>query len=198
MRNINLFQYLAAFITIMLAIALTDLLMSLHRLIIACRSVRWSVLPLIAASYVFVSVVSEFFSIWVVADVPQVSFFYLLLLVIVPSLIALAAFTVLPDHVPNEGLDLWQVYIQNHVYLYVTLALSFAGDLVRTILHHHMLTGTYPWVSPNFVMGTAVPTVGVIALYLLLAWAKDWRIHAFGLFAFYALALSNYVSWTAS
>ena len=40
MLNINLFQYLSAFITIMLAIALTDLLGSLHRLIIARRRVR--------------------------------------------------------------------------------------------------------------------------------------------------------------
>lgn len=197
MRNINLFQYLSAFITIVLAIALTDLLMSLHRLIIARRRVRWSVLPLVAASYIFVSVVSEFFSIWVVADVPRVSFFYLLLLVAVPSVLVLAAFTVLPDEVPAEGLDLGEAYMANRVYLYLTLAVSFAGDLLRTTLHDKLVSGVYPWTDPAFLAAVAAPTLALIALYILLAWSRDRRVHAVGLLVFYAIALSNYLSWTA-
>ncbi len=196
MLNINLFQYLAAFITIVLAIALTDLLGSLHRLIIARRRVCWSVLPLLAAGFVFISVVSEFFSIWVVADVARISFVYLLLLVVVPSLLALAAFAVLPDDVPAEGLDLEQVYMDNRVYLYGTLAVDFASDLIRTAVHANLVHGTSLWTDPKFLAHVS-PSLALIAVYVLLAWSKDWRVHLAGLLGFYLYSFIAYFGWTA-
>ena len=196
MLNINLFQYLAAFITIVLAIALTDLLGSLHRLIVARRRVRWSVLPLLAAGFVFISVISEFFSIWVVADVARISFLYLLLLVAVPSLLALAAFAVLPDDVPAAGLDLEKFYMENHVYLYATLAVDFAGDLIRTTVHAYLVKGTHLWTNPKFVAHIA-PSLVLIAAFVLLAWSKDRRVHIAGLLAFFVYSFVAYLGWTA-
>jgi len=47
----TLFEYLAAFITIVLAFALGDLLVSLHRLLRARRKVIWAPLPVLLATY---------------------------------------------------------------------------------------------------------------------------------------------------
>lgn len=195
MLNINLFQYLAAFITIVLAIALTDLLGSLHRLIVARERVHWSVLPLLAAGFVFVSVVSEFFSIWVVADVARISFAYLLLLVVVPSLLALAAFAVLPDDVPAEGLDLEKFYMSNRVYLYTTLAMDWAGDYIRTPIHAYLVNGANLWTDPKHFAHTA-PSLVLIAVFVLLAWSKDRRVHMVCLLGFYLYSCAEYFIWT--
>jgi hypothetical protein len=195
MANANLFQYLSAFVTIMLAIALTDLLMSFHRLIQARKRVRWAILPLFAALYVFLCVVSEFFSVWVTADVSQVSYFYLLLLIVVSGTIALSAFSALPDEVPAEGLSLWDYYLENRRYLFITLAIAFLGDLLRTVVHDSH-GGTMSLALPEFWLRTGLPTLFIVAVYIALAWAKDARVHVAGLTAICAVAISNYIGWS--
>jgi hypothetical protein len=133
-RNINLFQYLAAFITIVLALAISDMVMSTHRLVMARRRVKWDALALLAAIYVFLMVLSEFFSLWNNADVAYVPFFYLVLLVVVSGVSAMAAFTVLPDAVPEGTFDLRVYYDGNRRYLWLILSLAlnnFAGWSVR-------------------------------------------------------------------
>jgi hypothetical protein len=85
MKNPSLFEYLAAFVTIVLAIALSDMLMSLHRLLVARARVSWNVIPLAAALFVFLSLLSEFFSIHTAANMATVSFSYLVLLVFVSA-----------------------------------------------------------------------------------------------------------------
>ena len=60
----TLFSYLAAFVTIVLALGLTDLLTSLHRLLRHAAIVRWAALPLAAALFILLALFSEFFTIW--------------------------------------------------------------------------------------------------------------------------------------
>ncbi|HEY0104905.1 MAG TPA: hypothetical protein VGB91_02390 [Rhizomicrobium sp.] len=195
MKNVNLFQYLAAFVTIMLAIALTDLLMSLHRLILARRRVTWAVIPLAAAFYVFLAILSEFFSIWIAAAVATVSFFYLLLLVTVSGLAALAAFGALPDEVPQSGLDLWTFYVENRAYLYIVLALAFIGDLIRTLLHYRDAHGRFPLAEPGFWTQIAIPTLVVVAVYATLAWSRRRTVHVAGLAALYMIVNATFFGW---
>ena len=49
--SIDMFAYLAAFVSIILALAVSDLVQSLHRLLRARRKVKWSLTALIAAAY---------------------------------------------------------------------------------------------------------------------------------------------------
>jgi hypothetical protein len=194
MRNLNLFQYLGAFVTIVLALAVSDLFMSAHRLIQARQRVKWHALPIAAAIYVFLAVLSEFFSLWVNADVHSVPFFYLLLLVSVSGFAALAAFTVLPDHVPDSGLDLLAYYMGNRRYLYITLALGFGGDVLRTVYLTYLNTGHLPGADPHFVAQLILSAI-TIAVYALLAWSGNRRVHAVGLALTYSWVLYNFANW---
>ncbi|HJW41596.1 MAG TPA: hypothetical protein VJ476_10255 [Rhizomicrobium sp.] len=195
LRNPELFGYIAAFVTIVLAIALSDLLMSLHRLIVARRRVTWSSVPLLAAGYVFLLVLSEFFSIWAHANVAQIPFFYLVLLVSVSSTGALAAFAVLPDEVPERGLDMWQTYLENRGYLFGILIISFIGDSVRAqahlfLIHRSVVLGLTAWL-----VFWALDLVSV-GLFALLAWTANKRVHVAGLLALYGIAAYGFGAWT--
>jgi hypothetical protein len=194
-KNLTLFQYLAAFVTIVLAIALSDMLMSAHRLIIARKRVRWSAIPLLAASFVLLNVLSEFFSVWVAANVQSVSFAYLVLLVFVSGVTAMAAFAVLPDEVPPEGLDLWASYIDRRVYLYCVLTLGLMGDIGRSTLHFTDAHGVVPLTLP--ILRFYFVDTGAIALLAILAWSKDWRVHAVILSILYSgFVYYGFLGWT--
>ena len=73
MGQSELFSYLSAFVTIVLAIALGDMIQSTHRLIRARHRIKWDALPLLFAAIVAVAVVSEFFSIWDGLAISQLS-----------------------------------------------------------------------------------------------------------------------------
>src|SRR5688572_17241309 len=102
----TLFSYLSAFVTIVLALGLSDLLMSFHRLLRRGRSVRWSGLPVAAALFVLLSLLAEFFSMWGLVAVERVSFVGLILHLLPTFFIFLAASAVLPDEVGEEPFDL--------------------------------------------------------------------------------------------
>jgi hypothetical protein len=191
MKNLTLFQYLTAFVTIVLAIALSDMLMSTHRLIVAHKRVKWNVIPLAAAVFVFLNVLSEFFSVWVDADVKSVSFSYLVVLVFVSSCSAMAAFAALPDDVPLEGLDLWSSYIDKRVYLYGVLALSYLGDIGRWTLRYVIEHGKAPSLF-SFVFTDTI----AIALLAILAWSKNGRVHAIAVLLLYGFVYYGLSGWT--
>lgn len=89
--------------------------------------VVWSIIPLAAALFVFLSLLSEFFSIHRAANVATVSFGYLVLLVCVSGTDAMAAFVVLPDEVPAGGLSLWDSYIERRAQLWILNALAWGA-----------------------------------------------------------------------
>jgi hypothetical protein len=110
MDKSGLFSYLSAFVTIVLAVAITDMIQSTHRLIRGRERVKWDVVPLVFAGVVAANVVSEFFSLWDLFDVSKISFARLLWILLIPTLLALLAYSALPDEVPAEGLDLRLFY----------------------------------------------------------------------------------------
>lgn len=127
----DLFAYLAAFVTIVLAIALSDMVMSLHRLIRARDRVKWGALALIAALYVYLSILSEFFSLWVELGVERLTYIDLVGQMVVPTLLSLAAFAVLPDEIPVRGFDLTEFYFKDRRYLVILWASMTIADLSR-------------------------------------------------------------------
>ena len=131
MSKTDLFAYLAAFVTIILALALTDMIHSLHRLLMSRRRVKWDLLTPLMAVVIFLAIVSGFFSLWEDAQFENLTFYGLLQFMVMPILIALAAFAVLPDEVPVEGLDLRQFYMERRGYLALLLSLLMACDVVR-------------------------------------------------------------------
>lgn len=194
MKNPSLFEYLAAFVTIVLAIALSDVLMSLHRLLVARARVTWSIIPLAAALFVLLSLLSEFFSIHTAANVATVSFSYLVLLVFVSGTDAMAAFVVLPDEVPAGGLSLWDSYIERRTQLWILNALAWAGDIGRTIMYNALGNTVSRMYSPGFLRTTGIDVAAVI-LFVVLAWRKERWIHALGIALIFAAVVPALVIW---
>ena len=59
--SLDLFAYLAAFVSVVLALAVSDWVQSFHRLLSNRQNVRWRSVALIAALNVFMASIEEFF-----------------------------------------------------------------------------------------------------------------------------------------
>lgn len=179
----TLFSYLSAFVTIVLALGLSDLLMSLHRLLRRMRTVRWSGLPIAAAAFVLLALLSEFFSMWGLVAVQRVSFVGLILHLLPTFFIFLAASAVLPDEVGEEPFDLDAFYFSQQRYFYVTLSLAFLGDAPRA------LEGV-PFDAGE-ILGIVAPATAVASVFLILAFTRRRWLHWLGLAIVFGLILMH-------
>lgn len=144
MGQSELFSYLSAFVTIVLAVALGNMIQSTHQLIRARHRVKWDALPLLFAAIIAVLVVSEFFSLAVVRGelgralwsglaISQVSMARLLWMLAVPTMFALLAYSVLPDEIPAGGIDLTAFYFSERRVWAAIFALASLLDMARSI-----------------------------------------------------------------
>ena len=192
MQPDDLFAYLAAFVTIVLALALSDLLMSTHRLLRARKQVRWDALPLLMAAWVYFTILSEFFGLWSELQVESFGYIDLVGEMVVPTLISLTAFAVLPDDVPASGFNLRGFYFENRRYLVVLIALIVVGDLVRNLLwldRHGFLGRWEVWAW----FGLLVPAHAIV---LAIIWrAERPRVQLGAVIALNVLSWIAYVQW---
>jgi hypothetical protein len=155
MSQTDLFQYLSAFVTIVLAIALADMINSTHILIRARKRVVWDARPLVMAAIVALAVVSEFFSIWFKLDLEQVSMGRLLWLLITPTIFALLAYSALPDEVPQEGLRLADFWRQERriwvAFWMVAVLLDLARGLEDTLSNREAFIAFLGMAGPYLV-----------------------------------------------
>lgn len=124
-------EHVAVFISIVVGIAVGDLLISLHRLLRARDRVQWHWLPLAVALYVLLLTVNYWwlaFGVYgdagrlsVAGFLPTLAQFVILFLLVAASL---------PDDVPSEGIDLNAWYFAN-ARLYWTMAtISLVLDII--------------------------------------------------------------------
>jgi hypothetical protein len=188
----DLFAYVAAFVTIILALALSDLLQSLHRLVRARRRVGWHPVPLLAAAFVLSTVLAEFFGLWQFRGIGALGYHGLLGMVAVATMFAMAACAALPDEVPEGGLDLHAWYLANRGYLYTLLGLGFVGDFVRGLQ-----VGWRPGATLAELSGpwAAAWAGAVVVLVFVLASTARRRVHLVGVLALLVLAHAGYVGW---
>jgi len=85
--SLDLFAYLAAFVTVILALAVSDWLQSLHRLLRARKRVRWNIVAILAGGLVFLAILEEFFDLWRLAGVERFTYVDLLALLLPPTLL---------------------------------------------------------------------------------------------------------------
>jgi hypothetical protein len=177
----TLFSYLSAFVTIVLALGLSDLLISFHRLMRHGRAVRWSGLAVAAALFVLLALLTEFFSMWGLVAVERVSFVGLVFHLLPTFFIFLAASAVLPDEVGEGPFDLDAFYFSQQRYVYVTLCLAFLGDAPRA------LEGV-PF-NLSAILDIVAPSATVAAIFLVLAFSRRRWLHWLGLGIVFALIL---------
>jgi hypothetical protein len=180
----TLFSYLSAFVTIVLALGLSDLLTSLHRLLRNARTVRWAALPLVAAVLIALALFSEFFTIWQLTMVSEITFVGLFLHFLPTFFIFLAASTVFPDSIESGAFDFDAFYWDNQHYLYLTLAFAFALDAPRAIQAEPSdLDGALSLVLPGLI---------VAAICVAMAFTRRRSVHWAGLVFMLALMILNF------
>ncbi|MBN2566289.1 MAG: hypothetical protein JXB46_11320 [Candidatus Eisenbacteria bacterium] len=164
---------ISTLITIVFGLMLTELFVSVHRLIRNRRRVRWHWLPLLVSWYVLVTVLKNWWGFVFGGDDGAwgsgwVFFFYghiLLLLYLVVS-------AVLPDEVPAEGLDLKEHYFETRRHFWGLLAGVNLALLIFALLRPVLFSGS----SLNLMAVLSNIAMGAVALSL--AWIRRFGYHA--------------------
>lgn len=190
--SIDMFAYLAAFVSIILALAVSDLVQSFHKLIRARTRVRWSLTDLIAALTVFMAILEEFFGLWRFTGVERFTYFDLLTLIVPAIILSLAAMTALPDEVPASGIDLAEHYMANRRLLYLLTTLWVMGVFVRLMDLFEAVAGRS--VS-GFELATKFPwqTIPLLGIFGFMAWSKNMRVQLVGSILVFLLVNSTIV-----
>jgi hypothetical protein len=173
MQKSEMFQYLASFVTIVLALALSDLVQSTHRLLRARDKVKWDPLTPLLALSTFLGLLAAFFALWGDARFDRLTYYGLVAFMAGPTVTALAAFAVLPDDVPAQGVDLRQFYFDNRRYLAVLFILLAINDVIWTIRWAVMMNALnradFWW---QFAPVATTNAALIAAMYV----SKSWRV----------------------
>jgi len=184
--SIDMFAYLAAFVSIILALAVSDLVQSFHRLLRGRRRVKWSLTAIIATLTVFMAILEEFFGLWRFTGVERFTYFDLLTLIVPAILLSIAAMTVLPDEVSEEGLDLARHYMENRRLLYLLQSLWVFGIFIRLLDLFESVTGR---TTSTLQLAAMFPwqTIPLLSIYAFLCWATNMRVQLIGTIVVFAL-----------
>lgn len=123
------FNFVAGLLSIITGLALSDMGLSLHRLLKRRDRVRWDPLVLGTAAYLAFVIVRYWFQTWSVHDFPKVtSLFFFLGLLVENFLLFLIAASALPDEedVGNGPVDLRLFGQKQHRYLWSLFAIYAA------------------------------------------------------------------------
>ena len=178
-------DYVAAFASILMGLAVADLAVSLHRLIRARSRIEWDLLPLAAALLVLLWAVNIWWGgYWAWAQRPDFGFGeFLPQLAILIALFLLAA-CALPDELPTGHFSLRTYHEENRAYfwtLFAVLALMLAvTELVTYRAHPETLESVFGNLAASILFASlafarnrwfhAVLTVGFI-IFALVEWS---------------------------
>jgi hypothetical protein len=176
------FEYALGLLTILVSLALADIVLSFHRLLRHARTVRWDGRVLIATALVILEIIRLWFAQWSIRDVALGQTFpiYLAQFVQILLLVLLAA-----SSLPDEGgpdYDLHAFYDSNRRYFWGVFALY---QFVYFLLWLTVFGKTSPdWDAPvNWFR-----VLGSVGLYVLLSVTRQrWLDYAIPVFliAFY-------------
>jgi hypothetical protein len=146
------------------------------------------------AALVAALIVSEFFSLWATFDVEKITFPGLMWILVVPTLAALHAYSVLPDEVPEQGLDLREFYLAERNTWVVLLGAAVLLDIVRSFV---IVSERPEWVMEY--AGHVAMRLPVDLLALSLMWlGRSRRWDLFAVLLLTARTTYGIVSWTIS
>jgi hypothetical protein len=185
------FEYALVLISILMGLALADIVVSLHRLIRSREIVKWDGRVLIATSLVMLEIIRMWFAQWTGRDLATALTFGVYLGEFVQILLlVLLAFSSLPDRV-SESCDLGDFYDANRRYFWSVFAAYQASYFVLWLTVFGRTQAT--------VGGTVTPfdwlrMIGPLAAYLILALVRlrwlDYLAPAL-IIAFYLLLYWN-------
>jgi len=151
---------------------LADLFASMHRLIRNRKRVRFHWLPLFTAWYVLIIILKNWWGlVFQGGDEVGVSgwlFFYYAHLLFLFYLVVSA---VLPDEIPESGLDLKEFYLENRLYLWGLLACVNFLLLLATLLRPVFTGDPFSWFP-------VVANTLMLGINLSLAFVRRILYHA--------------------
>ena len=189
-------DYVAAFASIIVALAVTDLAHSMHRMLRARKRVRWDWLPLAVALLILLATLQfwwAFFDVWRSSSEFALGGF-------LPAFISLlllffCASAALPDECPVEGLDLKTYYLENRTYfwsLFLLLAISAMVSVVSRQVTSEMSAADF------FRLILVDGNLSLVVISAVLIATKNRWVHA-GLVLFMLAALAwQWVALTIS
>lgn len=166
------FSYVIGLLSIVTGLALSDVGLSLHRLLRRRRDVRWDWLVLATAAYFGFAVVRYWYQVWSIRDFPGVtSLFFFLGILIESFVLFLMAAACLPDgdDLGPGVVDLKRFQHENSRYIW-TLFLIFSAMWAAHGVY-------FTWVFRGF-MNFRVLLVFLAPVFLgaALVWARDRRV----------------------
>jgi hypothetical protein len=179
------FEYALGLLTILVSLALADIVLSFHRLLRHARSVRWDGRALIAAALVIVEIIRLWFAMWAIRDVAigQTFQVYLAQFIQILLLVLLAASS-LPDEA-NAHCDLRSFYDSNRRYFWGVFALY---QLIYFLLWISVFGGNQAAVGHGIAAIDWFRVLTPLALYAMLIFVRrralDYAVPA-AVIAFY-------------
>jgi hypothetical protein len=184
------FEYLLLFTAIILGLAVSDLAISLHRLLGAGRRVKWDWLAPLAALVAFLKIVTQWWS-WHAAEplAAAVTFEVFLVLQTGSVLLFLLAAAALPDEVrPEETVDLAAHYATvRRRYWSLFLAQWLVGNLGSAWIQIAATHARFDPLQPAYLL---ILLIGSMIL------VKNRWWHTAGLLAFIAIYLTQFFGRT--
>jgi len=175
-------DFVLGFVAIVIGLAVSDLLMSLHRLLRAGRRVKWDWLALsFATLMLLVTVLFWWFSFnWYqgATSATIASFLPKFLFLIITFLMIAAC---LPDEVPQEGLDLREFYMSSRVHLWSLVSLSLVVIVIVNFIDRGPdsfdMSRHWPHLISIALAVTAACSRRVWVHTLAIGWLFGWTLY---------------------
>ena len=182
------FEYLAIYIGIIVGLALSNIFMSLHKLIEAASRVRWHWMAPATAIYAATITLGSFWSLWVRRnDVVHHTFLTALPTAIALGLLFLTCAAALPDDVPQSGLDLKAYYFDNRRRFWGFSTGTHALNLLTWLLALVQFDDGGKAMTHGFLPMIGNGMEAAVSLSLVFVRASWW--HAIGIVSLWAFSL---------
>ena len=178
-------EYLLTFISIIIALGVSDLLFSLHKLLKIRNEVKWHWIPLAWALCLFLAIINLWFGVHYYLDdkLSETAGGFVLLLLPIIFLLMLSM-AILPDDPDKDGKNLLDWYFKNKNYIFSLFILNVASFLFVRIFEQYQLTGTFDSQRLFLLVPTSIYVILILtrniwvhsiftALYLLIFILKD-------------------------
>jgi hypothetical protein len=162
-------NHLTFVVSLIVGLAIVDLLTTLGRLIRARDRVRFHWIPLIWAGLIFMQLVQAWWTYYYVLrlDVWREYFAYMSFL-IQPMLLYLIASWVLPRGIGRDRVDLEAHYFKEHRWLFGLMATAMATSIAQAAY----------FVGAPLLTVDGIPGYVALLLFISMAWVRSPRFHA--------------------
>lgn len=180
------FEYVSVLASIIIGLALVDILVSLNRLIRTGREVRWHWAAPLAALLVTLTIVQIWWSLFRPEGAPMTIGQFLPLLVEMVILFLLAAAS-LPDEQTPDGMDLRAYYDRNGPYFWALFTAALAWPVLIEGLEAGLNGRFVEYAADRWLEGL------VLVVFTSLIFVRRLWWHAIA-FAFFSLGPINWLS----